>query len=75
MFENKLIEGIYVSRFVASWYNEGGGTYRGFKAWLGSLVINDRKLTQEEIDYIANFAFNGKLELEESVRRFLRDNS
>lgn len=75
MFENKLIEGIYVSRFVASWHDAGGGTYRKFKSWLSSLIINGRKLTQEEINYIAHFAYNGKLELEESARRFLRENS
>lgn len=71
MFENKCIEGIYYSRFIASWYNSGGGK-RGFKLWLGQLTINGRKLTTEEIREIEEFRCNGKLELEENAKNFIK---
>ena len=78
MFENKMIEGIYYSRFVASWINAGGARFYkmqcrrlGFEIWLKQLVINGRHLTEEEIRDICNYAWNGKLELEENVRNFL----
>ena len=71
MFENQLIEGIYISRFVASWVNKGGKLDFTFKEWLGTLVINERKLTNDEIKDIYNFATNGKLELEISALKFL----
>ena len=79
-FENRMIEGIYMSRFVASWINEGGNFKRKFvdgqiivpfKEWLKTLTINDRKLTDEEIYDIYNFATNGKLELEVLAANFM----
>ena len=74
MFENRIIEGIYISRFVASWVNEGGKLNSKFKEWLKTLVINGRKLTDEEIQDIYNFGTNGKLELESSAAKFLNNN-
>ena len=79
MFENKMVEGIYYSRFAASWRNvtgdDGSMNHRKvgwkFRAWLRSLVINDRHLTEEEIWDIYNLATNGKLELESDARKFL----
>ena len=73
MFENRTIEGIHISRFVASWVNKGGRLNFTFKDWLRNLTINGRRLTDEEIQDIYNFGTNGKLELEESARRFLRE--
>lgn len=74
MFENKLIKDIHVSRYIASWHVAGGhlGTSEkgrfDFAKWLESLGLTD-----EEVAYIYNYATNGKLELENSVRVFLRD--
>ena len=76
-FDNCLVHGIHRSRYVASWANEHGSFIwkRGglFEAWLRTLEINGEKLTEDEILGIFNYATNGKLELEESARRFLRD--
>lgn len=72
MFENKTIEGIHVSRFLASWINAGGREFDGvFVIWLMKLRINGRALTNEEIREIQNFGRNGKLELEEDAILFL----
>lgn len=71
MFENRIIENIHMSRFVVSWVKEGGKLNYEFKDWLKSLTINGRKLTDDEIRDIYNFATNGKMELEDSARRFL----
>lgn len=88
-FENKLIRGIHVSRYVASWYNVGGKIYGGyatkvdpitkkrithrFHDWLRTLVIDSEHLTEEEIYYIHYYATNGKLELQESAKKFLEN--
>lgn len=72
MFENRIIEGIHISRFVASWVNKGGKLNFEFKEWLKTLTINERKLTDEEIQDIYNFGTNGKLELEILATKFLK---
>lgn len=71
MFENKIYEGIYYSQFVASWFKSGGIKKAMFKEWLMSLIINDKKIPDEIIREIVNFADNGKLELEESAKKFV----
>ena len=73
MFENKLVEGIYYSRFVASWFNANGGKLRrtAFRTWLNQLVINGRHLTEDEVREIYDFATNGKLELESNAIQFM----
>lgn len=72
MFENKVYETIYYSRFVASWIKAGGGKldYR-FKEWLKSLIINGKHIPDEIITEIYNYAENGKLELQEHAKMFL----
>jgi len=78
-FENKLINGIHVSRYIISWVKSGGKLYINrrynyrFIEWLRSLNINGRHLTEEELDYIYRFASNGKLELENQAREFLKE--
>lgn len=72
MFENRIIEGVHISRYVASWVNEGGKLNYTFKEWLRTLTINGRKLTNDEIYDIYNFGTNGKLELEEHAKQYLR---
>ena len=72
MFENKIINGVHTSRYIMSWVRSGGilgkrgQGYYDFDKWLKKLGLDD-----EDRRYIRNFASNGKLELEESVKRFL----
>lgn len=78
MLENKIIRGIHVSRYVASWANSGGtftpsaqtGRF-AFRKWLSTLTIDGACLTENEIQQICNYAGNGKLELETSAKMFL----
>lgn len=77
MFENKEFEGIYYSRFIASWIKVGGelrtrNAYL-FKDWLRTLIINDKKIPEDIIMEIYNFATNGKLELQTLASRFLEN--
>lgn len=74
-FENKLDnEGIYYSRWIASWVNEGGTFDRHgksmFKDWI-HVLIDDEKIEKE----IFNLATNGKLELETSARLYLKNHN
>ena len=74
MFENRVINGIYETRFIASWIREGGELrYQedldNFYNWLLSLG-----LTINEAKHVKFLAENGKLELEDSVKKFLNKN-
>ena len=71
MFENKMFEGIYYSRFVASWFKSGGKINNKFKEWLKSFTINGKQVPEDIIQEIYCYADNGKLELEESAKAFL----
>ena len=72
--ENPLINGIYASRYIASYMNEIGTIYpRPFRQWLKSLIVNGEPLSEEDIDFLVNRALDGKLELEEHVRRFFNE--
>lgn len=77
MFENKVINDIHKSRYVASWTNSGGTLDRKgrllFKKWLKSLIINNRPLTDDEVLDIFVYAQNGKMELEFSAEDFLKE--
>ena len=73
MFNNNLINDIHKSRYIASWLKEGGRLYYGedidnFYKWLLSLG-----LTEDEAQQVVNLATNGKLELENSARKFLNE--
>lgn len=78
MLENKIVRGIHISRYVASWM-KSGGTFtqsplngRGaFRKWLGTFRIDGVCLTEDEKQQICNYADNGKLELETSAKMFL----
>lgn len=81
-FENKLVNGIHATRYVASYVNAGGkitGLPRydsDFIHWLKQLVVNGRKLTDEEISEIyavAQMLKNGKLELESNARAWIKE--
>ena len=72
MFENKIINGIHVTRYIASWIRSGGNLdsrkegIDDFSNWLASLGVSD-----EDIDHIRFIATNGKFELERSAKQFL----
>lgn len=77
MFENKMINGIHISRFIASWEDAGGNCRKDrdlFRKWLSSLIINGRHLTDGEIHDILFIAGNGKMELEDSAKAFIKEN-
>lgn len=63
---------INYSRYIASWYNAGGGNlnvfenYNDFTNWLISL-----DLTEGEIFNITKMATLGKIELERSAKKFI----
>jgi hypothetical protein len=74
MFENKLINGIHASRYIASWQRAGGAPlYYGediddFRVWLSSLG-----LSSEDVEFIVRLATNGKLELEKDAEKYIRN--
>lgn len=74
MFENKTIGGyIHETRFIASWLRKGGKLKTGkdvnnFCKWLLSMG-----LTTEEAEHIRFLATNGKLELEKSAEKFIKE--
>lgn len=69
-FENKEVNGIYYSRFIASYAKSGGNVfYRDeFRAWLEHLGY----LNGEDISLILEMATCGKLELETDAKMFLK---
>ena len=71
-FENKLIRGIYATRFIASWLNMGGMLCTGkdvdnFRSWLLSLGLNST-----EVWTIMYLTETGKMELEVNAKAFLK---
>ena len=71
MFDNKLINGVYASRYIASWVRAGGGLYyvediRNFYKWLLSMGF-----TEDEAQHVKRLAENGKLELEIQAKQFI----
>ena len=73
MFENGDFNGIFYSRFIASWVKKGGMLKTGhdismFRSWLTEIGCDD-----ETVDKITFLASNGKLELENSAERFLKE--
>lgn len=74
MFENKVYEGIHYSRFVASWLKSFKAKEGLFKEWLKSLKINGKPIPDDVIKEIVDLGFNGKLELEEHIKLFLKEN-
>ena len=69
ILENKKVEGVHYSRFIASYVNSGGELYYDeFKAWLEHLNI----LSEQDISNIIEMANCGKLELEMDAKLFLK---
>lgn len=71
MFENKLINGEYATRYIASWVNMHGDLNSKksrdvFQDWLVSLGLNE-----VEVWHIVNLATCGKMELEHSAIEYV----
>ena len=68
-----MIRNIPLTRYISSYYI-GGGTpvYRMAYLWAEQLIIDDEKLTEEEVKLIANCATNGMFEMEESAKDFMK---
>lgn len=77
MFENKLIRGVHATRYINSYLIAGGlhwelerrAGYSRFEQWLKSL-----KLSEDEIGAIMEIGRNGKLELQEHAKEWLKQN-
>ena len=70
MWENREVNGILMSRYIASWLNVGGTITYGHKtAWYRWLESMD--IPEETIWDMTNLAICGKLELENSAKEFL----
>lgn len=72
MFENKLINGEYATRYIVSWVGMGGKLGRGkdlddFAEWLKSIGVSS-----DDIYHIAHLATCGKFELERSAEKFIK---
>lgn len=73
-FDNAKTEkhDVHYSRYIASWINAGGdlSTLDGWYSF--AFWLNDLGLTDDEIYHIRVMATNGKLELENSAREFIK---
>ena len=86
-FENKVSsQGIYYSQYIASWVKSGGNFDKEILAesgyivdivWLGEFRgwLRSIGLPENEVYEIAKLADNGKLELEESAKAYLKGNN
>lgn len=71
-FYELFVRGIPVTRYIASWYIAGGDDdIHKVRKWLKSLVINGSNLSDYEVEHLAECVVNGKLELEESAKKFV----
>lgn len=72
MFENKLDSkyGIHYTRWIMSWIREGGSCrdLPGFISWLDTLNLDD-----EDINNMSFMMSNGKMECEDSAKKFLKN--
>ena len=71
MFENVLVQGVHVTRYIMSYIRMGGDLSKHaweFEEWLESLG-----LSEAEVDTIVRIANNGRLELELSAAKFLAE--
>ncbi len=74
MFEDKIINDIYATIYIASWWRAGGQfccqkDYWRFEEWLRSIGLLD-----DDVRLVSNLAQNGKLELQMSAKDFLSSN-
>lgn len=78
-FENVVVNGVHASRYIASWFNIGGGKVKpGRNGWKGSKLAEwlfSIGVNEDDAYRIYLLATNGRLELETSVKKFLAKNS
>ena len=72
-FNDENFDAIRAGRIIASWIKVGGTLLSrkdidNFNTWLLSIGI-----AEEEAKEISDFATNGKFELEESAKQFLKN--
>lgn len=75
MFENKMDKkfGVYYSRWIASWVRKGGSlSMRDGESYYLRKWLEHMGLDEEDVRGICFLADNGKLELEEKARTFIR---
>ena len=72
MFENKKIKDVHATRYIASWLKVGGklGTWKDFGNFEDWLVSEG--LSESDIKQITTLATCGRMELESSARRFIK---
>lgn len=73
MYKNNLVNDVHETRYIVSWLRAGGSLYYledlyDFRAWLESMDI-----AESDIDHIVYLATNGRLELEKSAEKFLKE--
>ena len=78
--ENKTFEGIFYSRFIASWNNATVGRYsdsrldeRAFTKWLMTIKVNGKEIPNDVIREIRELKTSGKFELEEWAKKFVTE--
>ena len=73
MFENKLTHnGIHYTRYIMSWIRSGGDLNLCKSSNFAKWLKESQQLTDEEIRDICEIATNGKMELEDSVKLWLK---
>lgn len=77
-WKNNLANGIEYSRYCASFAGECASigvypTYRLCMEWLETLTVNGKPLSEDDKRGICNMLENGKMELEENAREFLKN--
>ena len=77
MWKNETECGIHVTRFIASWIRSGGSLrygkdYDDFREWLGTITVDGKNLSEQDVNHIVDLAQNGKMELEYLAKQFLK---
>lgn len=76
MWSNETENGIHVTRFIMSWVRMGGKLrtgkdYDNFEAWLKTLIVDGKNLSDQDVNHILDLSKNGKMELEYLAKQFL----
>lgn len=78
MWTNETECGIHVTRFIMSWVRMGGSLrtgrdYHNFEAWLKTLIVDGKNLSDQDVNHILDLSKNGKMELEHLAKEFLNN--
>lgn len=77
MWKNETECGIHATRFIMSWVRSGGELrygkdYDDFKEWLGTIKVDGKNLSDQDVNHIMDLATNGKMELEYLAKEFMK---